>query len=253
MRPTHLLVFACLAVACRRKEVEPLRVAAASDLARAFPELGAELERSTGKEVTFTFGSTGLLAKQLTEGAPFRVFAAANVSFVDDVVRSGACFGDTRAFYARGRLVVFTRVGAPAPKELADLAQPEYAKIAIANPEHAPYGKAARQALQRAGQWTTVESRVVLGENVQQAYDFARTGNADAAIVSLSLTIGAAGSTLALSDTLHDPIDQALVVCGQGAPDEDARRFVDLVASPTGRGVMRKYGFLLPGETVAAP
>src|SRR5690348_14394616 len=129
---------------------EPLKVAAASDLARAFPEVGAAFEKETGQKVTFTFQSTGLLSKQIVEGAPYDLLAAANVSYVDDILKKGVCAADTKALYARGHLGIFMRkesTVAP-PRTIADLADGRFVRIAIANPEHAPYGKAAQQALE---------------------------------------------------------------------------------------------------------
>ena len=232
---------------------EPLRVAAAADLSLAFKDVGAAFEKASGKRVDFSFGSTGLLAKQISEGAPYDVFAAANMSFVDDVVRDGACLGETRALYARGRIVLWSRDPWALPKDIGDLKDPKYAKVAIANPDHAPYGKAAREALTRAGVWATVEPRAVYGENVQQTLMFARTGNADVAIVALSLAVVSPGNYVAIDESLHAPLDQALVVCkggGKGAKANEARAFVTFVGSEAGRTIMRRYGFLLPGEAV---
>ncbi|HTJ45592.1 MAG TPA: molybdate ABC transporter substrate-binding protein, partial [Kofleriaceae bacterium] len=226
--------------------------AAASDLAFAFKDVGAAFEQKTGVKVVFTFGSTGLLSKQIADGAPFDVFAAANVSYVDDVVKKGACDKGTQSMYARGRIVVWSPEGgaAAAPASLAELADPRFTKIAIANPAHAPYGKAAKQALIKAGVWDTVQPKLVFGENVQQTLQFAQSGNADAAIVALSLaTVTKGGKSLAIDDTMFDPIDQALVVCGDGAIAA-GRDFTAFVASEEGRSIMRRYGFLLPGETM---
>jgi len=228
-----------------------LKVAAAADLANAFGEVGQVYEKKTGQKVTFSFGSTGLLAKQIAEGAPFDLFAAANVSFVDDVVKSGACADDSRFVYARGRIVAWTRKGAAlVPSALADLKDARYAKIAIANPEHAPYGRAAQQALARAGAWDDVAKKVVYGENVQQALQFAQSGNAEVAIVALSLAVSSDGKYLAIDPALHDPLDQALVACKGAAPPADARAFAAFVGSEEGRAIMKRYGFLLPGESL---
>ncbi len=227
-----------------------VRVAAASDLARAFEEVGKAFEAKSGKKVTLTFGSTGLLAKQIAEGAPFDLFAAANVSFVDDAVKAGKCNGDTKSLYARGRIALWTRAGAPAVSALADLADPRFVKIALANPEHAPYGRAAREALQKAGLWDALKPRLVFGENVQQALQFAQSGNADAAIVALSLATVAGGAYALVPETEHAPLDQALVVCGAGARAAVAKDFAAFVSSPDGRAIMNRYGFVLPGEPV---
>jgi molybdate transport system substrate-binding protein len=229
---------------------EPLRVAAAADLALAFKEVGAAFEKESGKRVDFTFGSTGLLAKQIAEGAPFDVFAAANMSFVDDVVKDGSCLAETRALYAKGRIVVWSKDPWALPKEIGDLRSPKYTKIAIANPSHAPYGRAAQQALTKAGVWSAIEPRAVYGENVQQTLLFARSGNADVAVVALSLAITSPGNFVPIDPALHEPLDQALVVCKGGAKTNEARAFARFVGSEAGRAIMRKYGFLLPGEAL---
>jgi molybdate transport system substrate-binding protein len=232
--------------------LEPIKVAAAADLAKAFEEVGAAFEKKHGTKPTFTFGSTGLLAKQLQQGAPFDVFAAANISFVDDVVRVGQCFEDSKALYARGRIVVWTKDGPG--KKLEDLKDPKLAKIAIANPEHAPYGRAAQQALAKAGIWEEVKPRMVYGENVQQTLQFAQSENADAAVVALSLAVVSGGKYTHVDPGLHAPLDQAMVVCkGGGKAELTARRFTAFVASTEGRAIMKKYGFLLPGESTAGP
>jgi molybdate transport system substrate-binding protein len=231
---------------------EALKVAAAADLSFAFKEVDAAYEKSTGVPVVFSFGATGLLEKQIVEGGPFDVFAAANVSFADDAVKAGACLGDTKAIYATGHLVMFTtRDAAVRPKTVRDLTDPHVQKIAIANPAHAPYGMAARQALQRAGVWEQVQSKMVFGENVQQTLQFAQSGNVDVAIVALSLAMVTPGDYAAVPTDLHDPIAQALVVCTHGKAGFDAgRRFVAFVQSEAGHSIMRKFGFLLPGEAL---
>jgi molybdate transport system substrate-binding protein len=233
---------------------EPLRVAAAADLALAFKDVGAAFEKESGKKVDFSFGSTGLLAKQISEGAPFDVFAAANLSFIDDVVKDGSCLGETKALYSKGRIVLWSKDPWALPKDISDLKDPKYAKVAIANPDHAPYGKAAQQALTKSGIWSTVQPRLVYGENVQQTLMFARSGNADIAIVALSLAVTSPGNYVPIDPSLHEPLDQALVVCkggsGKGVKANEARSFVSFINSEKGRTIMRKYGFLLPGETM---
>jgi molybdate transport system substrate-binding protein len=243
--------------ACRREakpaSSEPVSVAAAADLTLAFEDLGRAFEKQTGTKVTFSFGSTGLLAKQLKEGAPFDAFAAANVSFVDQAVTAGACDGTTKAPYARGRIAVVSRKGAASPpKSLTELAEPRFTHIAIANPEHAPYGQAAREALRSAGVWSGIEPRLVLGENVRQTLQYVLTGNVEVAIVALALVVGDRENPWFLVDEgLHQPIDQALVVCRHGHNREGGAAFAKFVNSEPGRAVMRRYGFLLPGERLS--
>jgi molybdate transport system substrate-binding protein len=238
------------------KVSEPIRVGAASDLAVAFKDVGAAFEKATGKKVEFSFASTGLLAKQIAEGAPYDVFAAANVSYVDDVVRSNHCLGDTKRLYARGHVVIWSKDKANLPASIEGLKDPKYAKVALANPEHAPYGKAAQEALTKSGVWSTVQPRTVFGENVQQAQMYAQSGNAEVALIGLALAITSGGSYVIVPEELHAPLDQAMVVCNAGAaggkPNE-ARAFTDFVASEPGHAIMRKYGFVLPGESLPTP
>jgi molybdate transport system substrate-binding protein len=233
---------------------EPIKVAAAADLSFAFKDVGEAFEKEKGTNVVFSCGATGLLEKQIAEGAPFDVFAAANVSFADDAVKAGACQGDSKATYATGHIVLFTRADvAFHPAAVTDLTDARITRIAIANPEHAPYGKAAKQAMERAGVWAAAQPKVVYGENVQQTLQFAQSGNADVAIVALSLATVTPGQVAQIPTTLHDPIDQVMVACVHGRAGQAAgRQFIDFVQSPRGHDIMRKYGFLLPGESLAA-
>jgi molybdate transport system substrate-binding protein len=248
------LTLALAASACGREGTgpAPIRVAAAADLTLAFEELGRMFEQETGEAVSFSFGSTGLLAQQLRQGAPFDVFAAANVSFVEDVAAGGVCDGSTAAPYARGRIAIWTRRGLVAPAvTLEDLADSRFTRIAIANPEHAPYGVAAEQALRSGGLWDAIQPRLVLGENVRQTFQFAETGNVEAAIVALALVIqDRSNPWLLLDERLHEPIDQALVVCTGGARRDGGEAFARFVDSEPGRAVMRRYGFVLPHEEI---
>lgn len=240
-----------LVAGCRREAPgpAPVRVAAAADLTRAFEALGHDFQQATGTAVTFSFGSSGLLAKQLREGAPFDLFAAANVAFVDDAISAGACDATTKRVWARGRIAVWSREGAPA---LEALAGERFHRVAIANPAHAPYGLAATQALAAANLLGALEPRLVLGENVRQALQFAETGNADAAIVALSLVVDDDASRWRLVDEgLHAPIDQALAVCTRGANREGGAAFAGFLTSETGRVVMARFGFSQPPATEA--
>ncbi|HEY4118038.1 MAG TPA: molybdate ABC transporter substrate-binding protein [Byssovorax sp.] len=228
----------------RASKREPLRVAAASDLAFALPEIGAAFQKKTGAEVVFTFGSSGLLAKQIEEGAPYDVFASASQSYVDEVRDKHACEGES-VVLGRGQLVAWTRAGA-APARLEDLADPAWKRIAIANPDHAPYGKAAVEALKSAGVYDAVRSRLVLGESVQQALQFAESGNADVSLVALALALRSGGAFAPLPLDRYAPIRQTAVLCNHARAVDHAalgRALFELVASDAGKEILGRYGF----------
>ncbi len=239
---------ALLALNCSPRKAD-LLVAAAADLTPAFEELGQKFEQQTGKKITFTFGSTGNLTKQIENGAPFDLFAAANIEYIEQLERQELIVPGTKQLYARGRITIWTRADSPIQiRSLEDLARSDVKRIAIANPEHAPYGVAAREALQSAGIWQSVESKIAPAENVRQALQYAETGNADAAIVALSLSVQSSGRWALVPEDLHRPLDQALAIIKDSKHEQLARQFADFINSPEGRAVMRKYGFILPGE-----
>ena len=254
----HIAVSLMLvASACSSKKAETgpaktIRVAAASDLESAFEDLGKQFEARTGVKPIFDFGSSGLLAKQIEQGAPYFLFAAANRSFVDQVVKAGKCNPSTAALYSRGRLVVWSKQGAPS--KLEDLADPRYKRIGIANPDHAPYGRAAVQALQKAGIYEQVKDRLVLGENIQATMTHAKEGSVDVAFVALSLAVSTARDRyLPVDLDLHEPLEQTLVVCGTGPEADAARTLASFVIGDQGRAVMEHYGFSTTGVIPAKP
>jgi molybdate transport system substrate-binding protein len=234
---------------CHRGRAGTVKIAAASDLARAFEELGKLYTARTGVTPLFTFGSSGLLAKQIEQGAPYAVYAAANQRFVDDLIAGGHCDGASKRLYARGRLVVWSKT--EPVLRLVDLTGPAFRKIAIANPEHAPYGVAAREALRAAQLWDPLVGRMVYAENVRQALQWAQDGQADAAIVALSLaTVTEGGRTMNVNPALHAPLDQAAAVCAEaGSPAAlHGAQFLELLAAPEGKEIMQRYGFVVPGS-----
>jgi len=226
-----------------------LTISAAADLTPAFQELGKLFEQQNATKVVFNFGSTGQLTQQIEQGAPVDLFAAANLSFIDELEQKGLIFPDTKALYAQGRLTIWTRKDSPNQIDrVEDLASPALKRIAIANPEHAPYGVAAREALQHAGVWETVLPKLVYGENIAQTLQFAESGNVDAAIVALSLSINSDGKWKVVPAELHNPLNQALAVIKGARNEAAARKFADFINATEGRRIMRKYGFALPGE-----
>jgi molybdate transport system substrate-binding protein len=234
--------------ACSTKPSEQsVRIAAAADLARAFEELGKAFQAKTGVAPVFTFDSSGLLAKRIDEGAPYALFAAASREYAQDPVTHGRCDAASMRPYAQGRIVVWTPTDVRGPTQLADLADARFERIAIANPDHAPYGKAAKQALTKAGLWDQLQPKLKYGENIQATMQFAKTRAVDAAIVAQSLAVVTDGGTsLAIDQSLYDPLEQDLVVCGTGAESDRAHQFADFIASPEGREVMTRYGFVVP-------
>ena len=252
-----LLFAACQNPSGANRTQGPITVSAAADLTYAFQEIGKQFAAETGTKVVFNFGSTGQLAQQIEQGAPVDLFAAADISFIRELEQQGLIVPGTVQVVGRGRIVLWTRADSPLQiSRMEDLMRPEIARIAIANPDHAPYGAAAREAMQKAGVWDAVQARLVLGENVRQTLQYAETGNVDVAIVALSLCVPAAatggepGRWTLIPQELHRPIDQALAVVRGAGHEAAARAFAAFVNGPQGRPIMQKYGFArnVPGE-----
>jgi molybdate transport system substrate-binding protein len=229
---------------------DPLLVLAASDLQAAFHELVPRFEANTGRRVDLVLGSTGNLAAQIRHGAPADLFFAANETFLDGLIRDGRIQAESRQEYAVGRLALVAGPGADPPRGMEALTDPDYPVVAMANPEHAPYGMVAREALAAAGIWDEVEPRLILGENISHTLQFVQTGNADAGMVALALVRGVPGATLpytVVSDTLHSPLRQVAGVVDGTTQGEVARQFLDYVLSPEGQAILDRFGFEPPG------
>ncbi|OGA67786.1 MAG: molybdate ABC transporter substrate-binding protein [Betaproteobacteria bacterium RIFCSPLOWO2_12_FULL_65_14] len=230
-------------------------VAAAADLSFAMREIADSFRRETGREVKLSFGSSGNFRHQIAAGAPFQLFMSADESYVLALHRERRTLDEGR-LYAVGRIVLFVPKGAPlAPDpELKDLRRALAAgavrRFAIANPEHAPYGRAAREALQKLGLWETLKDRLVLGENVSQAAQFASSGSAQGGIIALSLALSPEVSVLGrhcvLPAELHAPLRQRMALL-RGA-GETARELYGYLQQAGARAVLKRYGFVLPGE-----
>jgi molybdate transport system substrate-binding protein len=226
----------------------PLRIAGAANLVKVMEEIVPRFEKEAGVEVDFIPGSSGKLAAQLEEGAPFDLFMAANVKFVDDATASGECLGETKKLYARGHLVMWSREGArdEPPARPDGLADQKYETIAVAQPDQAPYGAAARAALDKLGVWKKIEKRVIYGSSLEETIKLVDTGNAEIGLLALSQVIKGKGKYVAIPDELHDPLDQALAVCKNGKQEELAVRFVEFLARPEIQDVMKSYGYTIP-------
>jgi molybdate transport system substrate-binding protein len=250
--PALVLTLVCAAAACKDKSSTTnlpteLTVAAAADLAPPFEEIGREFQSSYKIKVTFVFGSTGMLTRQIENGAPFDLFAAANVGYIDQLEQKGLIIPGTKAIYGRGRITLWTPAESTLRLEnISDLARPEVTRIAIANPDHAPYGLAARQALESAGIWEAVKPKLVYGDNIRQTLQYAETGNVEVAIVALSLSIQTNGRWSLIPAEQHQPLDQALAIMKSTKNEQAARTFAAFVTGPQGRAVLQKYGFNFP-------
>ena len=222
---------------------DEITVAAASDLTPAFEEIGRAFESTYKTKVVFVFGSTGMLTRQIENGAPVDLFAAASMSYIDELDQKGLVIPDSREIYARGRITLWTPNDSNLRLQgIADLARPEVQRIAIANPDHAPYGLAAKQALQSAGVWDRVQPKLVYGDNIRQTLQYAQTGNVEVAIVALSLSVQSNGRWTLIPEELHQPIDQGLAILKSTKNEPAARAFAAFVSSPQGKSIMKKYG-----------
>lgn len=228
-------------------------IAAASDLKFALTDVADLYARETGRAVRISFGSSGNFARQIAQGGPFEMFLSADESYVQFLVERNLTLG-AGDLYAVGRLVFFVPNSSPitADAELADLraalADGRLRRFAIANPEHAPYGRAAREVLMKAGLWPAIESRLVLGENIAQAAQFATTGAAEGGIFAYSLAlapnVASLGRYVLLPQSMHAPLRQRMVLLRKAG--DTARHFYGFVQQPPARAIFERYGFILP-------
>jgi molybdate transport system substrate-binding protein len=224
-------------------------LSAASDLAAALPALGMAFRAETGVQVTATVGSSGMLAQQILNGAPVDVFASADRSWVERLDSAGRTVPGTRSTYARGELALVLAPGLGRRTiALGDLASEEFRRIAIANPAFAPYGRAARQALERSGVWQAIHARLVTSENVRQALEYVVSGNVDAALVARAL-VPAGTQWFEVPVQMYDSLLQDVVVIRGSNRERDARRFVEFLTNGGGRTILRSSHFALPERT----
>ena len=230
-------------------------IAAASDLKFALEDIATRFRGETKLDVKLVFGSSGNFYSQIGQAAPFQLFMSADEGFIFKLADAGR--GEDRGvLYAVGRIVLFAPHGSPFKPDgqMADLraalAGGRIKRFAIANPEHAPYGRAAEQALNRLGLWQSLQGKLVLGENVSQAAQFAAAGSANGGIFAYSLALSPAVSTLGtyvvVPADMHDPLRQRMALV-KGA-NITARAFYNYLQQSSARGIFRQYGFVLPGE-----
>lgn len=230
-------------------------VAAASDLQFAVEEIAAAFEAETGMRVRLSMGSTGNFARQIREGAPFQIFMAADEQFIADLHADGFT-RDEGDLYAVGRLVIMVPHGSPLAADAgldslaAMLAEGRITRFAIANPDHAPYGMRAREALTTRGLWDDLQPFLVQGENVSQAAQFALSGNAEGGIIAYSLAlapqIAPRGAYELIPEDWHEPLRQRMALLNNAGPVAEA--FYAYMKAPAAREIMERYGFALPKE-----
>ena len=224
---------------------QELNIAAAANFSLAFAEIGKKFEEDTGIKVIFSFGSTGQLADQIENGAPFDLFASADKSFVEYLKEKQLLINDTAQLFAVGRIGIVTKKDKNV-NSIEDLVKENVVKLAIANPDHAPYGLAAKQALQSARIWDEVESKLVYGRNISDTLTYVETGNAEAAIVAKSLVNKDHVRFILIDEENHQPIEQMIAVIKRTATEDKARQFIEFLKGPIGKPIMESYGFKVP-------
>jgi molybdate transport system substrate-binding protein len=241
----------------RGAHTQELKVAAASDLTAAMQKLAPAFEKQSGIHVSVSLGSSGNFFAQIQNGAPFDVFLSADKSYPEKLLQAGQAEPESLTPYARGRLVLWTakstglhfpsKDGKMLDGRLDFLKRPEVHKIAIANPEHAPYGRAAVAAMEHFKIYDQIKPKLVLGENISQTAQFAQSGSVEVGFVglsgALSPAMAASGEYLLLPDDSYPPIEQAAVVVASSRNKEQARRFLKFLMSAEGQAILKELGF----------
>jgi molybdate transport system substrate-binding protein len=250
LKQITVLLAVLLGGSCSRAQA--VKVAAAADLKFAMAELAAQFEKQSGTKLDITYGSSGNFLTQIQNGAPFDLFFSADSEYPKKLEAAGLTESGTLREYAVGHIVIWTPGDSginPAKDGWKSLLDQRVKKIAIANPEHAPYGRAAVAALKKAGIYEQVKDKLVYGENISQAAEFVQSGNAQAGIVALSLALSPAmknGNRWEIPADSHPVIKQAAAILNVSKNKDTARRFLDFVSGPQGREILRRCGFTTP-------
>lgn len=246
-----LLVLAAVTVSSMAAAADNhITIAAAADLHQALDDVVAAYRHDHGdSRIEVVYGSSGNLSTQIEQGAPFEMFFSADSSYPQQLVEHGKASG-TPVPYALGHLVMWSATIQMKGVQVADLAQARFGRIAIANPQHAPYGKRAEQALRAAGVWDQVQSRLVFGDNISQTAQFAQSGNAQVGLVAESLVLGSPvkGSFEPVPPSLYEPLRQSFVITQRGANNALAQDFARYVQSAPAKAILSRYGFNLPED-----
>jgi molybdate transport system substrate-binding protein len=243
-----------LATQIVQKPCGTITVAAAADLTYAMNEIAANFEKATGCTVRVSSGSSGNFLSQIENGAPFDVFFSADIEYPRKLEAEGLAASGGTYLYAVGKIVLWVRNDShlDISKGLAALRGPSVQKIAIANPRHAPYGRAAEQALHNAGEYDAVKDRLVLGENISQAAQFVESGNAGAGILALSLVLSPGlkekGRFWRIPENSYAPIEQGVVLVRASQNPHGAQAFLDYIKTRATAALLERYGFVLPAK-----
>ena len=248
-----VLALFCLVAAGQTAHAEErITIAAAADLKFALDEVVA-LFKSThpAAHIETIYGSSGKFSTQIRQGAPYDLYFSADIAYPRALKAEGLWESEVQT-YGVGRIVLWSSSRDAARMTLAGLADPSIRKIAIANPEHAPYGKRAEEALKAAGVWEKIQPKLVYGENIAQTAQYVQSGNAQVGIIALSLALGPGlsgqGSYALIPDTLHQPLEQGFIVTRRGADNPLAQEFARFMAGKQARAIMTRYGFALPDQ-----
>lgn len=247
-----VLLSSVLLLNAQRAVGAPLGIAAASDLQHVLPELVKVFEAESGHTVRITFGSSGTFHAQIANGAPFDLFLSADVDYPQRLARDGKADASSLRTYAAGQLVLWSRSdsGVDIQRGLGVLAEPAVTRVAIANPAHAPYGRAAMAALEAVNLTARVRQKLVLGENASQAAQFAQSGHAQAGLLPLALAVAPAmaksGRYVAIPAHMHPPILQAAVIVSASRNKAAAEEFLRFFTRESTRARLAAAGFLQP-------
>ena len=231
---------------------EEITIAAASDLNFAFREIVADYEKTTGNHVRLSLGSSGNFFAQIQNGAPFDLYFSADIAYPKKLEEAGLTVPGSLYQYAIGRIVIWTghESHIDVTKGFEALREPTIKKIAIANPKHAPYGRAAVAAMEYFKVYDQVKDKLILGENISQAAQFIESGACDIGIIALSLAIAPAmkskGTYWEVPAEAHPPLEQGAVILKSSKQQESARQFLEFIKGPHGQEVMKRYGFTVP-------
>jgi molybdate transport system substrate-binding protein len=252
---TLLTLVSAISIPLAQSADREINVAAAADLSSALQEVATNYEKRTGVVVRLSFGASGALTQQIQNGAPFDVFFSADMDYPRQLIAGGQAEGATLYRYAVGRLVLWVSSDSPLDVEhkgMDVLQDASVKKISIANPEHAPYGRAAVAALKHYGLYEKVSGRLVLGENVSQAAQFVESGNAQAGFVALAHAMAPAmqgkGRYWMVPVEAYPPLDQGVVLISRSPHRQDAAAFLEYVKTAEVATVLRRYGFTLPDQ-----